>query len=227
MGWFENAINPVGYATGQLFGGDARQLANYGNAPGLIENYNNNKKKNDEAANAPALTGDNAAARAADINAGNAAGRQIFYDDPEMQMLKAKREEFAKGYDGKELGGIRQEARGQVAGQRSAYLQSLQGKLARAGVGGARAAALNGAADQNYARMGNEAERKLSLDSATMKRKGSDDLQQFIMNQKYGQLGTGLAYAQLGATDRGSAAAAQANRPQRKGALGNLLDGIL
>jgi hypothetical protein len=139
--------------------------------------------------------------RANSYNYGRSLGQKEFYDDPDMKEIRGKREDLAKGYDGKELGAMRDEARGQVAGQRSNYLQSLQGKLARSGAGGARAAAVSGAADQKYAQQGAESERKLALDSSTMKRQGTNDLQDFYMRQKLGA--TGMAYGQqsLGASD--------------------------
>lgn len=168
----------------------------------------------------------NAAARYADIEAGNAAGKKEFYDDPDMQMLRKKREGMADGYDGKEYGALRQSARDELKGQRSSYLNTLSSNLARGGVGGARAAAIRGAADQKFAAQNAENERKLLLDSARMKREGTNDLQDFLFRQKYGMLGTGLGYGQLGATDRGTAAAAAANQPAKKGFLGSIFDGL-
>lgn len=175
----------------------------------------------------PATSGANAQARYADIAAGNAAGQQTFYNDPDMQALRAKREDLAKGYSGQEYGALRQNARAETAGQRQNYLSALQSKLGRGGVGGARGAAMQGAADQRYAQQGAQQERNLALDSANMQRQGQNDLQDFIMRQKYGALGTGLAYGQLGAQDRASAAAtAAANQTQDHGILGNLINGL-
>jgi len=68
------------------------------------------------------LTG-NAARRANDYNYGSALGRKEFYDDPEMKALRAKNEELAKGYDGKEDSDLLQNARNEIAGQRSNYLK--------------------------------------------------------------------------------------------------------
>lgn len=228
---FSNFANPVGYAAGQLFGSEARDRVNAVNPIGTVTDNLYRRgipgimgENAQPQAHGP--SGTNAEARYADISAGNAAGRKEFYDDPEMQAGRARREDLAKGYDGQELGGMRQEARGQIAGQRSAYLQQLQSKLARGGVGGARAAAISGAADQKYAQQGADSERKLAMDSSDMKRQGTNDLQEYVMRQKYGSLGTGLAYGQLGAQDRGTAAAAAANQPQKKGFLGNIFEGI-
>jgi len=88
----------------------------------------------------------------------------------------------------------------------------MQGKLARGGVGGARAAAVTGAADQNYAKLSGESERKLASDSANMKRQGTSDLQKFILNQKLGS--TGLAYSQqaLGSADYAAERGVEANQ---------------
>lgn len=234
MGFWDavaDVANPAGYIAGQLFGGNARDQLNSATGVGALtdkfyQNAGNIGKKEPEAPAAP--SGANADARYADIEAGNTAGRKEFYEDPEMQALKKKREELAKGYSGTEYGALRENARAESAGQRQSYLDSLRGKLARAGVGGARGAAVQGAADQKYAGQRAEQERKLALDSANLQRQGQSDLQDFIFRQKYGTLGTGLSYGQLGAQDRGSAAAlAAANAKGDKGILGNLLTGIL
>ncbi len=144
-------------------------------------------------------------------NYGRELGQKEFYDDPKMQEGLARREEMAKGYDGKELSGMRQEARGQVAGQRSAYLSTLKGKLARSGAGGARGAAVSAAADEGYAKLGAESERKLAADSSAMKRQGTNELQDYMFRQKLGA--TGLAYGQqsLAASDYAAERGAAAN----------------
>lgn len=139
--------------------------------------------------------------RQSSYNYGRQLGQKEFYDDPDMQAGRAKREDLAKGYDGVELGGMRQEARGQIAGQRSNYLQSLQGKLGRGGVGGARGAAVAGAADQKYAQQGADSERKMAVDSAQMKRQGTNDLQDYVFRQKLGATGMGYGQQSLGASD--------------------------
>lgn len=169
-----------------------------------------------------ALSGSNGAARAADMAAGRARGQEIFYDDPDMKMLRQKREDLAKGYSGEELGALRQTARGEIAGQRSNYLRSMHSNLAKGGVGGARGAAIRGAADQKFAQTGADAERKMALDSGNMVRQGTNDLQDYIFRQKYGGLGTELGYAQLGTADRSAAAAAAANNKENKGFLSGL-----
>jgi hypothetical protein len=132
--------------------------------------------------------------RDAAYNTGATRGQKEFYDDPDMQMLRKRREDLSQGYEGKELGALRGEARGQVAGQASNYLRQLQGQQARAGVGGARGAAMQNAARQNFAQQGADAERKLLIDSGQMKRQGVNDLQDYITRQKLGKLG--LAYGE-------------------------------
>lgn len=204
MGWFENVIaaaNPVAYLANKPF-------LNTGGGGGASS----------------ALSGSNASARENDLNAGYAKGKEIFYDDQDMKDLRARREDLAKGYSGEELGAIRETARGEVAGQRSNYLRSLGSNLARGGVGGARGAAIRGAADQNYAKTTADNERKMALDSANMVRTGTNDLQDFLFRQKYGMLGTGIGYGQLGVSDRAADAAAAANQPAKKGVLGELWD---
>lgn len=143
----------------------------------------------------------NALRRMSAYNYGAAQGQKEFIDDPEMQRLKAKREELAKGYDGQETAALRDQARREIAGQRSNYLSQMRSNLAKGGVGGARGAAVQNAASEKYAQQGAESERKLALDSAQMKRQGINDLQDFIFRQKLGK--TGLAYGQqaLGSAD--------------------------
>lgn len=121
-------------------------------------------------------------------------GQKEFYDDPDMIKMRQTREDLAKGYSGSELGALRGEAQANVAGQRSSYLDTLKTNLAKSGVGGARAAAIEGAAGQKFAELGAEGERKILLDSAKMKREGVSDLQDYLMRQKLGALG--LAYGQ-------------------------------
>lgn len=228
MGFWDSVAdvaNPAGYAAGQLFGGNARNQLNQVQPNGAVTDSLYQGMDNQNQQQPAAASGDaNAQARYADISAGNAAGKKEFYDDPDMQALRAKREDMAKGYSGQEYGALRQNARAETAGQRQNYQNDLAGRLARSGVGGARGAAVQGAADQKFAQQGATQERNLALDSANMQRQGQNDLQDYILRQKYGALGTGLVYGQLGAQDRGSAAAAAAaNSGQDRGILGNAL----
>lgn len=166
--------------------------------------------------------------RTADIAEGMAEGRRLFYDDPDMQDIRSRRKDLAEGYSGQELGALRGIARGEIAGARKGYLQNLAGNIGRAGVGGARAAAMRAGADRGFQRNIADAERKMLLDSAQMKRQGTADYQDFLMRQRFGQLGTGLGYGQLGVSDRGAVAQAQAAAQQpRQGFLGQILGGIL
>lgn len=158
-------------------------------------------------------------ARKDDLEEGYAVGRKEFYDDPEMQRLRARREDLSKGFSGNELGAQRKEASDQISGQRSQYLNSLQGNLAKAGVGGARGAAMQASADNQFLNQKASAERKMLLDDAGLKRQGIDDLQNFIFNQKYGTLGTGLGYAQMGVADRTASQAAAANSQTSDGGI--------
>lgn len=213
MGWFDdvmNVANPVAWAANNaVTNGGASKAANnvFGNSSTTTQ-----------------LTGSNASARQADLDAGYAKGKEIFYDDPDMQMLRQKREDLAKGYSGEELGAIRGTARGEIAGNRDNYLRTMSSNLARGGVGGARAAAVKGAADQKYNQNVVDSERKMAVDSANMVRQGTNDLQDYILRQKYGMLGTGLGYGELGVSDRAAQAAAAANQSGSKGILGNFLD---
>lgn len=132
--------------------------------------------------------------RSAAYDYGRALGQKEFYDDPDMIKMRQTREDLAKGYDGAELGALRGEAKANVQGQRSTYMDQLKGNLAKSGVGGARGAAVQNAANQKFAAQGAENERKVLLDSGKMKREGVNDLQDYLMRQKLGALG--LAYGQ-------------------------------
>lgn len=137
---------------------------------------------------------DPAARRASAYEYGANLGQKEFYDDPDMIKMRQTREDLAQGYSGSELGALRGEAKANVAGQRSAYMDQLRGNLAKGGVGGARGAVIQNQANQKFAEQGAEGERKVLLDSAKMKREGVNDLQDYIMRQKLGKLG--LAYGQ-------------------------------
>lgn len=215
MGWFDNLVDSTAnFMTAGTYG-----LIKDGKLGGNV------LMGKDEQGNPIYSSDDRAKDRQADMDAGYAKGKEIFYDDPEMKALKARREDLAKGYSGEELGAIRGVARGEIAGQRDADQRRLSSNLARGGVGGARGAAIRGAADQKAGAQVMDAERKMALDSANMVRSGTNDLQDFIFRQKYGTLGTGLGYAQLGVADRTAAAQAAANnQKQDKGVVGGILD---
>lgn len=168
-----------------------------------------------------------AAERNKDMESGYAKGRELFYDNQDMKDIRAKREDLAKGYNGEQLGALRGQARNEVEGQRSNYLRSLAGKTARAGVGGARAAAMQASADKGFGQNRAELERKLTLDNANLINKNTESLQDFLLKQRFGELSTGLGYAQLGVSDRSAAnQAAIAGQEQKKGPLGQLFDGL-
>lgn len=159
--------------------------------------------------------GANAVARNADLEAGYAKGKEIFYDDPDMQMLRKRREDLSKGYSGQELGALRALAERETEGARQSGLRKVQGNIARAGVGGARGAAIQAAADKGFLANKADLERKMTLDNANMVRQGTKDLQDYIFSQKYGQLGTGIGYGQLGVSDRSADAQARIANTQR------------
>lgn len=154
--------------------------------------------------------------RQGDMNAGLAYGQDLFYSNPDMQDMRARREDLAKGYSGQELGALRQTARGEIAGQRQSYLRQMASNLGRGGVGGARGAAMRGAADAKMAAGGAEAERKMALDSGNMVRQGTNDLQDFLMRQLYGKAGMGIGFGQQGSADAAAKMANAANQGGKK-----------
>lgn len=167
-----------------------------------------------------ASVGQNVVERKKDLEEGKAEGRRLFYDDPDMQDIRSRRKDLAEGYSGQELGALRGVARGEIEGARKGYLANLAGNIGRAGVGGARAAAMKASANQGFQKNIADAERKMLLDSAQMKRQGTGDYQDFLMRQRFGQLATSLGYGQLGVADRG--AVAQANAANSGGGGGTI-----
>jgi len=139
-------------------------------------------------------------------------GQEIFYNDPDMIKLRENQEELAKGYSGAELGARQASARESIQGERSKSLKSLQSRVGRAGIGGARAAAMQGEADKGFVSANADNERKMLLDDANLKRTGNQGLQDFIFRQKYGALGSAINEQQTGVTERGNTAAANANK---------------
>lgn len=168
------------------------------------------------------VSGANTGARNKDLESGYAKGRELFYDDPDMQMLRKRREDLSQGYEAGELGAMREQARAGVESDRANSIRRLQSNAARAGVGGARSAAMQAAADKNLGANRAELERKMALDNSNLKRQGVSDLQNYIMGQKYGELGTGLGYAQLGVQDRSADAQARAANSKQGGLLSGL-----
>lgn len=224
MGWFEDAVNTAANV--------AVQSATYGTVgfndgkfgAGVVTNALTGGAGKDGVENQYALPGADGAARQKDMDAGYKKGREIFYDDPDMQDLRTKNEDLAKGYDGETLGALKGQANAEAQGNRAGQLRDLEGKAARGGIGGARAAGIVGAANKKSQDSYNEMQRKMTIDNADQVSKGTKGLQDFIMGQKYGELGTGLGYAQLGVTDRSADAQAQAaNRKENKGVIGQLL----
>lgn len=221
MGWFEDLnkglgfiSNPVGSALGNWADpiGGLRENAVKNIAGQINPGYGEylNQQGN------PISTG--SGSRDADFAAGRARGQEIFYD-PEMQGLKSRYEDLSKGYSGQELGALKGQALQDLRGQRAGYSQALSGRLARAGVGGARAAAIQGQADQGYNKNLAQFERGLTADNANQIRQGFDKYSDFAMRQKYGTLGTELGYGQLGVNERGAQAASQANQSGKKEGL--------
>ncbi|HEY8272169.1 MAG TPA: hypothetical protein VIG33_14865 [Pseudobdellovibrionaceae bacterium] len=147
-----------------------------------------------------------------DYSKGYTRGKKEFYDDPDMQDLKKRNEDLAKGYDGNTLGAIRGEARDQIQGQRSNYMRQLQSRVGKAGIGGARGAAMAGAADKGFMDSTASSERKMAIDNSNLQREGTGKLQDFIFRQKYGTLGSAIGEQQAGLAERGKYAAAQANQ---------------
>lgn len=225
MGWFESAINTAANAvtfspgvalTGAALGYDPTKESVISRAFG-----------GQQSENGIPLYGANAAARNADMEAGYAKGKEIFYDDPDMQDLRKRRMDLSKGYNSKELGAMRSQAQNEIQGQRSNYLRALAGKTAKAGIGGARAAAMQASADKGFQQNAAEMQRKMLLDQSNQVQKGTDSLQDFLMRQKYGMLGTGLGYGQLGVADRSADAQARiASQEQDRGIAGNFLKPI-
>lgn len=156
------------------------------------------------------------AERDKDFASGLSIGNQVFYS-PEMTAAAGRLQDLSKGYNGQELGALKEQGNRELEGQRGGYLRQLQGKAAQGGIGGARAAAMQGAADKGFAANKADNERKIMASNAGLVREGNKDYTNFLMQQRFGQLGTGLGYAQLGAGERaGQNALAVANTKSDK-----------
>lgn len=188
---------------------------------------NNAIDANNAAIRAQVAGNSGAALRDNDFSVGMDRGKEIFYNDLDMKDMRARRESLSKGYDSQELGSLRNQARGELEGQRSKYIQAQHSQAARAGVGGARAAAMEANTNANFAGKRASQENQINMDQAKMVRQGTGDLQDFMMRQKYGQLGTALGEEQLGVADRTAAnQLAISGQQGKKGLLGDLFDGI-
>lgn len=171
--------------------------------------YNQGKKDGSSGQSYASASG----SRDADFAAGRKRGEEVF-NDQQMVDIQKRKEDLSKGYSGQELGAIRGQAKNQIAGQQTAYSQALASKLARAGVGGARAAAMQGAQQQGFNQNTADFERKLTADNAGLIRQGEQDATDFAMRRKYGGLSTELAYGQLGVNERGADKALAANQKE-------------
>lgn len=220
MGWFESAVswtaNPVGNTVNALTGNQQAATISSPIQTTALQAAGKSSGVNaygQPLPAAPAPTPSTGSSeRDADLAAGYAKGHDIFYNDPDMQELRNKREDLSKGYNGEQLGALKGEAEAENAGNRSNVLRNLSSKAAKQGVSGARGAAMQGAADEKLNANYQDTERKMTLDNANLVNKGTSDLQDFVMRQKMGELGTGLGYAELGVNDRSAASAAAANK---------------
>lgn len=150
-------------------------------------------------------------------NAGLDLGKRVFSGDPDIQRLQSQREELSKGYDGQELGAMRGLARSEMDANRQKAIQTLRSNLGRGGVGGARGAAVEAAANNKLQATSQDTERKMLLDQANMKRTGVNDLQDFLFRKKFGESAFGIGNAQLGAADDAALAARDANKEKEPG----------
>lgn len=167
-----------------------------------------------------------AAYRNSDINYGRGIGKEIFNSE-EMTNAQKKYDDLAKGYSGEELGALKESANREIEGQRGGYLRSLSGQAARGGIGGARRAAMQGSADRGFLSTKADANRKLVADNANLVRQGTNDATNFLLQRRFGELGTGLGYAQLGSADRNASTQTQiAQQEPKKGILGQVFGGL-
>lgn len=154
--------------------------------------------------------------RLSDMNLGATIGKREFSQDPRMQGILKRREELAKGYSGEELAALRNMSRNEMAANRLKALQATKSNLAKGGVGGARAAAIQGAQNVAGQRVNEDTERKMLMDEAGMKRQGVSDLQDYLFREKLGEAGYTMGFGSLGASERAAKAARAANSGGKK-----------
>jgi hypothetical protein len=164
--------------------------------------------------------------RQQDYEMGSAAARKELVDDPVMQGLLAQRQDLSKGYSGETLGALRANQRGQIEGARQGYLNQVQGRIGRAGIGGARGAAMKSAADRASLGQIQQGENALALQNEQAVRQGQQSLEDFLMKQKFGVLSGGLSSQGFGAQERAGEKAAAAAGKSDKGILGQIFGGL-
>ena len=130
------------------------------------------------------------------VNYGMQLGEREYYQDPRIKELENIRREGMQGYDSATGGALRNIARGELAGQQNQYLSQLRSARSRAGVGGARGAAMEAASKENFAGKTGDMERKLMADAYQEKQKGTDKFVDFSMAQKAAKMGTGYGFGQ-------------------------------
>lgn len=124
-----------------------------------------------------------------------------FFETPETAEMEKRLRDLAKGFGGEELGAMRQEARGQIAGAQKAQQRQFGSQLGKSGVSGARAAAMKQAARQEQMRTIASSERQMLLNDAAMKAEKSQNLVDFLGRKASGQAGLAATIAGLGSSE--------------------------
>lgn len=174
-------------------------------------------------------------ARAADYQTGLKRGQDLFRNDPEMKDILDRRKSMLQGMDAKEMVGARDQMVRGIQGQQQQGLRQLMGSQARAGVGGARAAAQQ-AAFMNTANINrSNAEQDFALKNYDLKRQGLNDYSQAIGQRNFGEMASAIGEQQLGVSDRTGAQQAMiansmaqaANQQPKKGLLSSIFSGLI
>lgn len=182
-----------------------------------------------------ALLGKARAGREEDLAAGRARGQELFAagslgtrdaasTKTDLMDILAKRKAAAEGFTGQEQTALKEQALGATQRQQAGALRSLRAQQAASGVrGGLAGAQVNRALqEQGHQRAG--IERDLLLNNLQNRQQNLGAYEQTVgaelgrqQQEKFGQLGTEMGYAQLGSAER-SAVAQQAIAEQQAAA---------
>lgn len=175
------------------------------------------------------------AERERDLTRGYSRGRELFVDHPYMQEILGRRRDMAQGVDSKEYQGLRDDMVSGLQSAQKGYMRQLLSSQGMNNTGAARSVGQMGELAGQFSQNRAEAEKKLMLDNIALKRQGVSDLEKFLLQQRFGELSSGLGEAQLGVADRtgyqqaliGQQMASAAQQQSQPGIVGQIFGGLL
>lgn len=171
-----------------------------------------------------AILGKTRAGREEDLAAGRARGQELFAagslgtraageTKADLMDILAKRKAAAEGFTGQEQTALKEQALGAAQRQQAGAMRSLRAGQAASGVRGGLAGAQVNRALQEQGQQRAGIERDLMLQNLANRQQNLGAFEQTVQSElgrqqqeKFGQLGTEMGYAQLGSTERAAAA---------------------